>query len=89
MTLTTAGGGESAPGFVMKGDGPVRVRMKHQMSGTRQGVDWPAPGEEIALPEDEAVTLLNSGMAEPVEDRDEPETATAPKPTTRARAKKS
>lgn len=43
----------------------MRVAMKGQISGTRDGVDWPAPGVEIELPDDEAVALLNLGMAEP------------------------
>lgn len=63
----------------------MRVKMRHQMSGTRDGVAWPAPGEEITLPDDEATTLLNQGMAEAVEDKGEPEKATAPKATTRAK----
>ncbi|MCO5986568.1 hypothetical protein NE235_10685 [Actinoallomurus spadix] len=63
----------------------MRVKMRHQISGTRDGQDWPAPGEEIDLPEDEAVSVLNSGMAEAIEDADEPEKATAPKPTTRTK----
>lgn len=63
----------------------MRVRMKHQISGTREFKPWPAPGEEIDLPDDEAVTLLGQGMAEAVEDDGEPEKATAPKATTRTK----
>lgn len=65
----------------------MRVRMRHQMSGTRAGESWPAPGEEVDLPDDEAVTLLNNRMAEAVEGDAEPEKATAPKATTRGAKK--
>lgn len=63
----------------------MRVKMRHQMSGTRHGVAWPEPGEHIELPDDEAVTLLGQGMAEAVEDKGEAEKATAPKASTRAK----
>jgi hypothetical protein len=41
----------------------MKVTMRVQMSGTRDGVDWPAPGESISLPDDEAAQLLAQGMA--------------------------
>ena len=40
------------------------VTMRRQISGTRDGVDWPAPGETIDLPDDEAATLIALGHAE-------------------------
>ncbi|MEJ1195074.1 hypothetical protein [Pseudarthrobacter sp. CCNWLW207] len=39
------------------------VRLVGRISGTRDGEDWPAPGETIALPESEANQLLRSGIA--------------------------
>lgn len=39
------------------------VRLVGRISGTRDGKDWPAPGETIALPEEEANQLLLSGLA--------------------------
>lgn len=67
-------------------EGSMTVRMKQQMSGTRDGKDWPAPGEKIDLPADEAVSLLAGGVAEQVEDDgSDVETATAPKATTRGK----
>jgi membrane protein involved in colicin uptake len=39
------------------------VRLVARISGTRDGEDWPAPGETIALPEAEANQLLLNGMA--------------------------
>lgn len=66
----------------------MRVRMLTQITGTRDGKDWPKPGEEIDLPEDEAVQLLDAHMAEAVkakaeaatEDRSSAETATISRP---------
>ena len=62
----------------------MRVRMLRQISGTRNGSAWPAPGGEIELPDDEALTLCRQHMAEPVPAA-KAETAAAPKPNTRAR----
>ncbi|MBT2594737.1 hypothetical protein [Arthrobacter sp. ISL-72] len=39
------------------------VRLVGKISGTRDGEDWPAPGQTIDLPEDEASQLLASGLA--------------------------
>lgn len=62
----------------------MRVRMKHQISGTRDGLDWPAPGEEIDLPDDDAAAVLNTGMAEPAGEKKAPEKRPAAgKPETR------
>lgn len=40
-----------------------KVYMKVQISGTRNGEDWPAPGELVNLPDDETATLINAGLA--------------------------
>lgn len=61
----------------------MRVRMKFQISGTRNGVAWPTPGNTVDLPNDEAVALLRNGMAVAVEDHQVPEKAVAPKAETR------
>jgi len=53
--------------------------MNYQISGTRNGIEWPTPGGEINLPEREAVKLLNQRMAVAVEDAPKVEKATAPK----------
>ena len=34
------------------------------ISGTRNGDDWPAPGETMELPDDEAQVLLDLGLAD-------------------------
>lgn len=57
----------------------MRVRMKVQPSGTRNGQEWPARGSEIDLPDAEAVDYVNAGMAEAVTTFPAPvETATPP-----------
>jgi hypothetical protein len=49
----------------------MKVRMKLQISGNRDGVVWPPAGEVKELPDHEAARLCASGLAEPV--TDEPE----------------
>lgn len=41
----------------------MRVRMDVQISGTRDGQDWPAPGEEIDVTDVEAKDLIATGQA--------------------------
>lgn len=56
----------------------MRVRMVGDISGSRDsGQDWPRAGAEIDLPDEEAASLCNSGMAVPVV-KDDTETATPP-----------
>lgn len=40
--------------------------MKMQITGTRDGVRWPAPGGEVDLPDHEAAKLCANGFADPV-----------------------
>lgn len=70
----------------------MKVVMRARISGTRNGVDWPAPGEVVELPDAEAVDMLAAGLAAPVgaaapetASAPEPETAAAPKPRRRAK----
>lgn len=56
----------------------MKVRMKLQISGTRDGQEWPAKGGEVELPDEEGAQLCASGLAEPLTDGNEPETATPP-----------
>ena len=44
------------------------VRIKGDMSGTRNGARWPKRGETIDLPPTEAAELCATGIAEPVEE---------------------
>ena len=46
----------------------MRVVMVAKISGTRNGVDWPEPGDSIEVDADEAVQLLNAGLAKPEAD---------------------
>lgn len=74
----------------------MRVKMVAGITGTRDGVDWPAPGESIDLPQDEAELLVANGLAVADESKpakkaatetaatEAPENAAAPK----ARARK-
>lgn len=52
----------------------MKVRMKTQITGTRNGQRWPAPGGEVTLPDGEGADLCSQGVAEPVVEQ--PETAT-------------
>jgi hypothetical protein len=54
----------------------MKVRMKVDVSGGRNGVEWPRRGGTVDLPKDEAVQMCRNGMAEPVDSSaDEVETA--------------
>ncbi|MEY4373220.1 MAG: hypothetical protein RL219_1989 [Actinomycetota bacterium] len=44
----------------------MKIRMKVDISGTRNGEPWPAQGEIIDLPDDEAQSLIDNNMAEAV-----------------------
>lgn len=75
----------------------ARVRMIARLSGTRDGADWPLPGETIDVPDAEADDLERIGVAERVSAKSTiapeaavapaPETASAPKPRARKAAK--
>jgi len=54
----------------------MRVKMKYQVSGTRDGVDWPPIGDELDVPDLEGAELCASGIAEAVASRQKPETRT-------------
>lgn len=56
--------------------------MLEQITGTRDGVRWPAPGGVKELPDHEGARLCAAGRAEPVTET-APERATARKPETR------
>jgi len=43
------------------------VKMKVQISGSRNGQDWPPRGGLLEVPDDEAQTLVHTGIAEPAE----------------------
>lgn len=57
----------------------MRIRMKVEMSGTRNGHPWPARGEVVDIPTGEAQHLVASGIAEEAP-REREETAVPPSP---------
>lgn len=57
--------------------------MRAQISGTRNGQEWPTRGSVIDLPDDEAAQYCAAGMAEPVTTFAEAETAVEPQPEKR------
>lgn len=66
----------------------MKVTLKGTVSGSRDGVPWPPAGSEMDLPDDEALSLLHSGLAKPVNAKDaNVETAVALDPATEARVK--
>jgi len=44
----------------------VKVRMRIQIVGTRDGVAWPPPGGVKDVPDHEGARLCANGFAEPV-----------------------
>lgn len=44
----------------------MRVTMRVQISGTRDGREWPAPGGDVELTSEEAAQLCAMGLAETV-----------------------
>ena len=44
----------------------MKIRLKVHLSGTRNGVAWPAYGETVELPDEEAAQMVATGMADPV-----------------------
>jgi len=47
----------------------MKIRLKVELSGTRDGVPWPPRGEAVDLPDAEAADLCAAGMADPVAER--------------------
>ena len=41
------------------------VRMLVKLSGTRDGVEWPAVGEVLVCPDEEAASLIGTCLAAP------------------------
>lgn len=65
------------------------IRMLKQLSGSRDGVDWPGRGGVLDVPEAEAADLERMGIAERVSAKStiQPEAAVAPAPETAAAPK--
>lgn len=41
----------------------MHIEMRYQISGTRNGEEWPAPGVPFDLPDEEAAALVAQGLA--------------------------
>lgn len=54
----------------------MRVRMRVNITGTRDGQDWPRIGDTLDVPDLEGAELCANGMAEPVPVAAPVETAT-------------
>lgn len=59
------------------------VRMRVDVSGTRDGEPWPQRGSVLELPDHEAAHYCQVGLAEPVTTFGEVQTATVPEPELR------
>lgn len=64
----------------------MRVRMKVEMSGTRNGAPWPPRGETVEVGDVEGADMCAAGLAEPVAE-DKVEQAVAPKAETRRKSR--
>lgn len=56
----------------------MRVRLLVEVSGTRNGQQWPPMGNEIDLPDDEARQMISAQQAVPVTHHRSVETGQAP-----------
>lgn len=61
----------------------MKVKMKVDISGTRDGWPWPPRGEVVEVADQEGVDLCAAKMAEPVAD-DDVKVTTPPEPELRA-----
>lgn len=58
----------------------MRVKLLVNVSGTRDGVEWPARGSEVDLPEAEARDMVAAGLAAACEAAAAPVAKKASKP---------
>lgn len=55
----------------------MKIRMMTDVSGSRNGVEWPRRGGTVDVPKEEAMQMCRAGMAVPVDgSTDDVETAT-------------
>jgi len=66
----------------------VKVTLKVDVSGSRDGQPWPRRGSLVDLPDQEAADLCAAGLAEPVASRPKAEKAVAPDAEQRAASAK-
>lgn len=56
----------------------MRIKLLVDLSGMRNGIDWPKRGTVVDLPEDEARSMIRAGMGAESEDDVMIESAVAP-----------
>lgn len=47
----------------------MKIKMRYQVTGTRDGVKWPPRGGIVDLPDAEAEGMVRQGYADPVEEK--------------------
>jgi hypothetical protein len=55
----------------------MKIKMKVQVSGSRNSEAWPAVGQTLDVPDDEGAELCAAGLASPVADKGKTEKAVA------------
>jgi hypothetical protein len=53
----------------------MKVMLVSDVTGTRNGVPWPPRGSTVELPDDEALIMVENGLARALKDDDDPEKA--------------
>lgn len=66
----------------------MKIRMKVDVSGVRDGQPWPPRGEEVEVGDQEGADLCAAGIAEPVAAVESVEKAVAPEPEKRTARKR-
>lgn len=61
----------------------MKIKMRQQITGTRDGQPWPAVGGEMVVPDTEGAVLCSQGLAVPVAEKPKPEKRTTRKKTSR------
>lgn len=62
----------------------MKIRMVQQISGSRNGQEWPAPGVEFDVDDDEGAQLCRAQMAVPIAELPASQSAELPAPEVRA-----
>jgi hypothetical protein len=65
------------------------IRLRAEITGTRNGQPWPAKGSLVELPDDEAAALCKARLADPVASDRPPERAVPPTTAERRRRPRS
>lgn len=66
----------------------MKIKLKVTLSGTRDGIEWPAAGCSVGLPDAEAAQMIAAGLASAVAPPVETATANTSTVETRKRARR-